>query len=228
MNKLSNLVEEIIAEEEAILNELDIENSLCRVVTASEGLKQFATVFYFVRCDFPTLNFIVGERCGVNEFLWSGLARNLIEELGDKNTLSHNQLYRDFLSCVGASSKGLVNEPLFSAQFNETWKKFCREAPLEDALSAIAVYEIFDQPDYKLFLRTMQKAGVTEAGLRFFEVHAAAEHFGMFEDIVSWLREQPGGTEAFARGKDFVIQTQKKMWIGLMESLQEQYQSIST
>jgi pyrroloquinoline quinone (PQQ) biosynthesis protein C len=216
MNNLSNLVQEIIVEEEAILKELDIENRLYKAVDTSYGLKQFAKVFYFIRCDFPTLNFIVGERCGVNEFLWSGLAKNLIEELGNGNTPSHNQLYRNFLSCVEVSTEDLAKEPLFSFQFNETWRKFCREAPLEEALSAIAVYEIFDQPDYKLFLRTMQKAGVSEAGLHFFHVHAAAEHFEMFEDIVSWLREQPGGKDAFARGKEFVIKTQKKMWLGLI------------
>ncbi|NJO93538.1 MAG: iron-containing redox enzyme family protein [Hydrococcus sp. RM1_1_31] len=169
MNKLSNLVKEVIAEEEAILIELDVENRLCEVVTKSEGLKQFARLFYFVRCDFPTLNFIVGERCGTNEFLWSGLARNLIEELGDGKAPSHNQLYRNFMDCVGASTKDLVDEPLFSSKFNENWRKFCRESPLEEALSAIAVYEIFDQPDYKLFLRAMQKAGVPEAGLDFFK-----------------------------------------------------------
>jgi pyrroloquinoline quinone (PQQ) biosynthesis protein C len=221
MSKLFNLVEDIIAEEEAVLRQLDIENCLHRVVSKADGIRQFAEIFYFVRCDFPTLNFIVGERCGVNEFLWSGLARNLIEELGDRNTPSHNQLYRDFLSCVGANTKCLVDEPTFASQFNKTWKIFCREAPLEEALSAIAVYEIFDQPDYKLFLRAMQKAGVPETGLHFFQVHASAEHFGMFEDIVSWLREQPGGQEAFTRGKEFVIQTQKKMWLGFMESLQK-------
>lgn len=227
MEKIFNLVEDIIAEEEAILKDLDIENILCKTVNTSYGLKQFAKVFYFVRSDFPTLNFIVGERCGVNEFLWSGLAKNLIEELGNENTPSHNQLYRDFLSCVGVNTEDLVKEPLFSFQFNETWRRFCRQAPLEEVLSAIAVYEIFDQPDYKLFLRTMQKAGVPEVGLKFFQVHAVAEHFEMFEDIVSWLIEKPGGKDVFLKGKEFVIQTQKKMWLGLIKNLQEQYQTVS-
>ncbi|NJO93537.1 MAG: hypothetical protein HC820_02715 [Hydrococcus sp. RM1_1_31] len=50
----------------------------------------------------------------------------------------------------------------------------------------------------------------------------------MFEDIVSWLRSQPKGEEAFARGKSFVIQNQKKMWIGLMQGLQEYNRVCST
>lgn len=220
--KLSDLVEIIIAEETAILDELNIEHHLSETTTTAEGLKQFAKVFYFVRYDFPRLNFIVGERCGANEFLWAGLARNLIEELGGKNSPSHNQLYRDFLSCVGVKSEDLLQEPLFAQQFNANWRNFCRNASLEEALSAIAVYEIFDQPDYKLFLRVMQKADLPESGLHFFQIHAAAEHFEMFEDVVSWLREQEGGKEAFVKGKDFVIQTQKKMWNGLMKSLKEQ------
>ncbi|WP_315790972.1 iron-containing redox enzyme family protein [Fischerella sp. JS2] len=221
-NKLTELVKVIIAEEEAILDQLDVELRLCKATANAEGLKQFAEVFYFIRYDFPRLNFVVGERCGTNEFLWAGLAKNLIEELGGKNGPSHNQLYRDFLSSVGTKSEELLKEPLFAQQFNANWENFCRTASLEEALCAIAVYEIFDQPDYQLFLRVMQEAGVPEYGLRFFRVHAAAEHFEMFEDVVAWLQEQEGGKEAFAKGKDFVVQTQRKMWNGLMECLEKQ------
>jgi pyrroloquinoline quinone (PQQ) biosynthesis protein C len=227
VSNLSNLVEEIIAEEEAVLANLQIEKFLAGFVSSSEGKKRFAEIFYFVRADFPTLNFIVGERCGNNDFLWAGLARNLVEELGGGTKQSHNQLYRNFLNCVGSKTELLGDEPDFSADFNQSWRIFCREAPLPEVLSAIAVYEIFDQPDYKLFLRVLTNADIPEVGLRFFQVHALAEHFDMFEDIVVWLREQPGGYEAFEAGRKFVIQTQQKMWLGLKHKLTDQNVVIS-
>ncbi|MCC3422944.1 MAG: iron-containing redox enzyme family protein [Microcoleus sp. PH2017_01_SCD_O_A] len=216
------LVEIMVYEEDSILDKLAVEADLSKLSSKVDGLKRFAEAFYFVRYDFCRLNFIVGERCCTNEFLWAGLARNLYEELGGKNGLSHNQLYRDFLSCVDARPENSLQEPEFARHFNFAWETFCRKAPLAEALSAIAIYEIFDVPDYQLLLRVMKKADVSQLGLRFFQVHAAAEHFGMFEDVVSWLREQEGGESAFNRAKEFVFQTQTEMWRGLIAHLQEQ------
>jgi hypothetical protein len=220
MSNLSDLVAEIIAEEEFILGELKIMDVLRTIVSSCGGKKRFAETFYFVRAEFPTVNFIVGERCGNNEFLWSSLVRNLVEELGDGTKESHNNLYRNFLNCVDSSPESMKSEPEFAADFNRSWKTFCREAPLLEALSAIAVYEIFDQPDYKLFLNVLEDAGIPEVGLIFFRVHAFAEHFEMFEDFVFWLRNQPGGDESFENGKKFVIQTQRRMLSGLANDLQ--------
>lgn len=218
----NTLVNNILLEEQRILSELAVESDLNKLSNNSEGLRSFAEAFYFVRYDFCRLNFIIGERCCSNEFLWAGLARNLYEELGGKNGVSHNQLYRDFLSCVGAHAENFLQEPEFARQFNLDWEKFCRQAPLAEALSAIAIYEIFDVPDYQLLLRVIKKADVPQQGLRFFQVHAVANHFEMFEDIVSWLREQEGGEESFNRAKDFVFQTQTEMWRALIEHLQGQ------
>ncbi|NJM71217.1 MAG: iron-containing redox enzyme family protein [Scytonema sp. RU_4_4] len=219
----SDLVESIIAKEESILSELDLEHYLDNTMSQKDGLKRFAEAFYFVRYNFTRLNFILGERCGANEeFLWAGLAKNLMEELGGIKGPSHNQLYRDFLSCVGIHSEKSLREPIFAYQFNASWEKFCRDASLPEALSAIAIYEIFDKPDYALLLRVIEKAGVAKRGLRFFTVHAVAEHFNLFEDTISWLSKQEKGEEIISNGINFVFRTQRMMWAGLLNTLDEQ------
>ena len=218
-DSLSFLVQTIISEEETIIRELELEKILSKVTSTPIGLKKFAENFYFIRYDFCRLNFIVGERCCHNEFLWSGIAKNLIEELGGKKGVSHNQLYRDFLRCVGITSEKELKEPDFATQFNQSWETFCRTSSVAEALSAIAIYEIFDKPDYKLLLNIMKNAGIPKQGLHFFQVHSVAEHFEMFEDIISWLMIQDGGEKAFLTSKNFVFQTQKKMWLDLLVSL---------
>lgn len=218
---ITNLTDIILTQENSILDDLAVEQKLSNSIVRNNGLQLFAEAFYFIRYDFCRLNFIVGERCGNNEFLWAGLARNLYEELGGKNGPSHNQLYRDFLSSVNAPAEPLLKEPEFAKQFNLAWESFCREASLEEALFAIAIYEIFDVPDYQLLLRVMRKAAVPQKGLRFFQVHAVANHFQMFEDTVSWMRLQERGQEAFEASKHFVFDTQTKMWKGLIAYMEQ-------
>jgi pyrroloquinoline quinone (PQQ) biosynthesis protein C len=210
----------ISANEEHIIQELMLDEELGDIVMTPAGLRRFSEAFYFVRYDFCRLNFIVGERCCNNELLWSGLARNLYEEMGGKNGISHNVLYRDFLSSVGAGEESTLKEPEFARQFNASWESFCREASLAEAISAIAIYEIFDVPDYQLLLRVMKKAGVAQQGLKFFHVHAVANHFEMFEDVIPWLQTQEGGEAAFSKAREFVFHTQTKMWRGLVDHLQ--------
>lgn len=220
-SKLSSLVESIIAQEESILSELEVEHHLYKLIVQKEGLKQFAEAFYFVRYNFCRLNFILGERCGIDDFLWRGLVRNLIEELGGQKGISHNQLYRDFLSCVGINSEDSLQDSIFSYQFNASWEKFCRDALLLEAIAAISVYEVLDKPDYALLLRVLEKAGVAKQGLHFFQVHANAEHFEMFEDVISWISKQERGEEIINNGRNFVFRTQRMMWAGLLNSLEE-------
>jgi Iron-containing redox enzyme len=218
---INPIVADIIKEEEVILRELLLENELTYLGCGEENLKRFAQTFYFIRYDFCRLNFIVGERCGIDERLWSGLARNLYEELGGKSGVSHNKLYQNFLDSVGCHQPELTEQPEFTYQFNRDLESYCREAPLPEALSAIAIYEIFDIPDYQLLLRVMKKSGVPQRGLKFFQVHAVANHFELFEDIIPWLREQDSGEDSFNRAKDFVFHTQTKMWRELVEYLQQ-------
>jgi hypothetical protein len=219
-NHLTHLVNKIIQEEELLTSETCSEQSLLHVVKNANGLRNFSGAFYFIRYDFCCLNFVIGERCHQDERLWGGLAKNLMEELGGNGGRSHNQLYRDFLACVDAGSEQSLQCPSFAHEFNKNWREFAKSAPLMEALSAIAIYEIFDVPDYQLLLRVLEQAGVPEEGLHFFRVHANAHHFEMFEDTVTWLMEQEGGEEAFARAREFVFTTQRKMWQGLIADLQ--------
>jgi hypothetical protein len=200
-SKLSSLVKSIIAQEESILNELEVEHNLYKLIIQKEGLKNFAEAFYFVRYNFCRLNFILGERCGNNDFLWRGLVRNLLEELGGQKGISHNQLYRDFLDCVGIHSEDSLQDSIFSYQFNASWEKFCRDAPLLEAIAAISVYEVLDKPDYALLLRVLEKAGI--------------------EDVISWLSKQEKGEEIINNGRNFVFRTQRMMWAGLLNTLEE-------
>jgi len=218
----SVLAGQIVSDEESILREVAVEESLCRLTSNSDKLKRFAEAFHFIRYDFCHLNFIVGERCCTNEFLWKGLAKNIYEELGGKSGPSHNQLYRDFLASVGCSEEPSLQEPQFASQFNQALQTYYRQAPLPEALFAIAIYEALDIPDYQLLLRVVKKANVSQQGLRFFQVHAVANHFEMFEDVVAWLRKQEGGEEAFNRAKEFVFHVQTEMWRELIDYLREQ------
>jgi Iron-containing redox enzyme len=216
-------IQEIIS---LILNseKLFINTNVCEELTAcilnSSKLVEFGEGFYFIRHDFCKLNFIVGARCSNDEMLWSGLAKNLVEELGGKSGISHNKLYCDFLKSIEARTENELDCPTFAQEFNDRWEEFARTAPLMEALSAIAIYEIFDVPDYQMFLEILERAKVPKEGLIFFRVHANSHHFEMFEDTVAWILTQEGGQEAFDRAKDFVFETQQKMWIGLTECLQ--------
>lgn len=219
MKNINHLITDIINREYSITTSLNIGNRLTSLVNEG-GLVNLGEVFYFVRYDFCRLNFIVGSRCCHDERLWAGLAKNLIEELGGKRGLSHNQLYRNFLHNVGARPEEELECPKFAQDFNDIWENFTRNAPLMESLSAIAIYEIFDVPDYRLLLEVLEQAKVPESGLTFFRVHANAHHFEMFEDTVEWILQQPGGQAAFDKATEFVFETQRKMWIGLTECLQ--------
>jgi pyrroloquinoline quinone (PQQ) biosynthesis protein C len=218
---LAQLVESVFLKEELLIEEVGIKSLLRNYILKPEGLQSFAESFYFIRADFCCLNFTIGERCHSDERLWSGLARNLMEELGGHGGQSHNQLYRNFLSSIGARKEQELKSPEFAKAFNNAWRDFAKNAPLMEALSAIAIYEIFDVPDYKLFLDVLTEAKVPEEGLHFFRVHANAHHFAMFEDTITWLMEQEGGEQAFANASEFVFDTQRKMWLGLIECLQQ-------
>ena len=202
-----------------VLQSLDVERSLARHFEDKGTLKWFAQAFYFIRVHFVKLNFVVGARCPTHELYWAGLAHNLMEELGGNSGPSHNELYRWFLQDVGLPNEAALERPAFATRFDRKWDQFAQRAPLEEALGAIAVYEIFDNPDYQMLLNIMTRAGVTERGLLFFKVHAAAEHFELFEDYFRHVSQQPSGINTLERATAFVLDTQKEMWSGLLEHL---------
>jgi pyrroloquinoline quinone (PQQ) biosynthesis protein C len=220
-NTLVELVSQFSAREESLIEETQIKVFLTEYNSNPANLSHFAESFFFVRANFCGLNFTIGERCHTNERLWSGIVKNLMEELGGQKGKSHNQLYREFLSYAGAKSEQELKAPEFANIFNAEWTDFVKNAPLMEALSALAIYEIFDVPDYQMLLDVLKESGVHEKGLIFFRVHANAHHFEMFEDTITWLMEQEGGEQAFANASEFVFDTQRKMWLGLIECLQQ-------
>jgi pyrroloquinoline quinone (PQQ) biosynthesis protein C len=222
-SNINELVSQILSQEESLIEEMKVRSFLEIFVADGANLKSFAEIFYFIRTDFCGLNFMVGERCHSNERLWAGLVRNLVEELGERGGQSHNQLYKNFLSSVNTEIEPHSKSPKFAENFNALWRNFAKTAPLMESLSAIAIYEIFDIPDYQMFLDILTKASVSEKGLHFFRVHANAHHFAMFEDTIVWLMEQDGGEQAFANANKFVFDTQRAMWAGLIECLQHRH-----
>lgn len=209
---------DIVRAEEEILRRLEVEDRLRAVVTGKSGLGLFAEAFYFIRYDFCRLNFIVGSRFGsCDERLWKGLVDNLFEELGAGKGPSHNELYRWFLSEAGKDETGL-SEPEFARDFNGQWEAFCRTTTPNKALSAIGVYEILDNPDYKMLLRVARSAGVSKKALRFFAVHAGAKHFGLFEKVVGeFILED---LEMVNTATNFVLDLQSRMWADLLSHLE--------
>jgi pyrroloquinoline quinone (PQQ) biosynthesis protein C len=209
----------VLDNENRLLKELDIQSRLIDLVKKPDGCKRFANAFYFVRYDFYRLNFIVGARCGPDERYWTGLAHSLYEESGGNGGKSHNQLYRDFLSDVGVKDENTLREPTFAREFNKSWVNFCTDSPFNEALSGLAIFEILDQPDYAMLFEVVKNADISPGGLLFFKIHAQAEHFDFFEEIVDTLGKTPGGRASLERAAAFVIQNQRMMWQGLLQCL---------
>jgi hypothetical protein len=214
--------EHVIESEEKIFKELDLADRLFRICGTREGLKKFAEAFYFVRYKFYKLNFIVGARSDPDERSWRGIVENLMEELGGSHDgVSHNELYRRFLAEAGGAPEGQLTEPLFAKEFNDGWEHYAYNAPFDELLAAIAVYEILDNPDYQLLLTITQNTGVSGKGLVFWKVHAGAVHFALFEEFANRMFATPGGAAIIEKAAGYVLAVQRKLWVDLLRHLEQ-------
>jgi len=214
-------VEEVSEFEVSILRTLAVRKRLERVCRGLDGLRAFASAFYFIRCDFVRINFLVGARCNRNEFEWGGLARNLYEELGGGQTKAHNQLYRDFLKSVGVEDELALVEPTFARRFNDAWEAFAVAAPVPLALLGVAAYEILDIPDYGMMCDALLSVA-PYADLTFFKVHSCAEHFALFDELIGARGGDSVFDGEFATAAAFVLNTQSRMWSDLLLYLEGQ------
>jgi hypothetical protein len=217
---LDELKSRITRREIAILDALRVETRLRKVVSSSSGVRAFISAFYFIRYRFYKLNFIVGARCPPHESFWSGLALNLMEELGGRLGPTHNQLYRDVLMEVDIENEESLPEPEFAHIFNEEWEKYCMFAPLKQALIAIAIYEILDNPDYQTLLSVIKSSDVGPNAHTFFHVHAHAQHFKLFESLVLKLCVGREDAKLFRDAEAFVLGRQRVMWCELLNYLE--------
>jgi len=217
---LSGFAERVLGKESTLLAELRVRQRLGEQLNYPRSRRAFASSFYFVRYGFYRHNFIVGARSGPDETFWAGLVQNLVEELGGFVSPTHNALYRHFLEEAGVKCDARLRQPVFAARFNRRWENYCRKAPFVQALAGIAVYEILDQPDYALLLEVVKKAGVGPKGLQFFEVHAHARHFELFEGSMQQLWKHRQGRRALVGAARFVNDTQRMMWTGLLSHLE--------
>ena len=124
------------------------------------------------------------------------------------------------------AAPGELCEPEFAARFNAAWLAYCSHAPLEQALAAIGVYEIFDNPDYRMLMSVVHSAGVSGKTLRFFAVHAGARHFALFETLVARMLAN-GQAHAIADASSFVLRTQEAMWSDLLTFLEAKSSALS-
>ncbi|HEX3556376.1 MAG TPA: iron-containing redox enzyme family protein [Thermoanaerobaculia bacterium] len=225
--ELANIsdVNEIAAEvnrcEIWILNALCVEDRLKQLASSPAGLRRLISTFYFVRYDFCRMNFIVGSRCASeDEGLYQGIVTNLYEEMGGARGPSHNELYRQVLRFVGVNDEKTLKEPEFARNFNRNWEQFCSGAPKDEALLGIGIYEILDNPDYRLLLRVAKHGGISGSALRFFAVHAGAQHFDLFGSLVQRFIGAGGGATITSAAL-FVLKTQARMWSDLLSFLEE-------
>ncbi len=224
----SNLKSIIVSKEVALLDDLCVRERLLEITSNKAGLRAFAQEFYFIRYDFCKLNFIVGAKCPPHEKYWCGLTKNLLEELGGGRGATHNQLYRDFLweSCKKKEQE--LKPKKYAIDFSKKWEGYCREQHYSEGLLAIGMYEALDNPDYDLLYEVIKESGVSDKGLKFFLVHAKAEHYEMFEEMIDEIQMSESDAGRVERVADFVIDTQRFMWENLLNSLEINLTKVST
>lgn len=217
----TNLASSIRSAELKILSDLAVTEKLARHCRSEEGLRTFAEAFFFVRCEFVRINFVVGARCSRLEGEWGGLARNLYEELGGGRTKSHNELYREFLASTGAALEAELVEPKFAGRFNDAWLQFASGAPLRIALLGVAAYEVLDGPDYSALYAALDLSKPS-ADLTFFRIHAESHHFDLFHDLLTQdAQSEQDVRNDFEIAERFVLTWQQFMWTGLLQHLNE-------
>lgn len=208
-----------IQREEEILLRHRVHERLCDLLTTADGRKHFAELFYFVRSAFVRHNFLLGTRCPVHEDYWKGIVYNLSEELGGRNGIPHNHLYRRFLRSVGASGEGCIREAKFSKDFNNAWENYIRQMDVEESIYAIVIYEILDSVDYGMLLSALRQSGESALDLEFFFVHARAEHGALFTDFLQRVVHHERRVYWAESAAAFVLETQQNMWNGLIAAL---------
>ncbi|MGH9425412.1 MAG: iron-containing redox enzyme family protein [Terriglobia bacterium] len=206
-------------QERALLEKLNVEDRLASLTKSRQGLQEFALAFQFVRRDFPVHNFIVGSRCTPHEAYWRGLATNLWEELGAGVGPTHNELFRRFFRSTGLREEPEFQEPSFAIDYNRAWAAHARKAPLLEALSAIGIFESYDEPDYGMFLRALERGSGRNCDLTFFQVHANAHHTDFFDCLAEHEARAALETAASAAAV-FVAETQERLWCALLAHLE--------
>jgi len=211
--------------EQEVLSENKVVERLKAACATLEGLQIFAMEFYPIRYSFVQLAFTVGARAPMHENYWYGLAKNLFEESGENDKLSHNELYRVFLDSIGLEANMQVPETKLSRSFNSTWFDFVKNAPIEDAIAAIGAYEIIDSPDYSALYSALRDSPES-VDLTFFRVHSVAEHFSMFDSFFKSYIEQSGRSiDDFIPVAEFVLSHQEAMWIDLLATIEAQLEN---
>jgi hypothetical protein len=177
----------------------------------------FASVFYHIRGRFHDFLWYVGSHADDKETK-DIILKNIAEEFNG-SARSHEQLYIDFASSVGADVKNfLVDDKYymqFAKRFNENHLKWLNEHNPDYQFAALSAYERLDNIDYTLLHILAKSLNVSNRGQIFFKVHSVVEHFGpTYNKLVDiWEESRSIVEESFA----FIGDNQLEMWKNLSE-----------
>lgn len=179
----------------------------------------FANIFYHARGHFHDFLWYVGSHAEDKETK-DIVLKNISEEFNGA-AKSHEQLYLDFASSIGADvSKSLIDDSYyapFAKEFNYNHMKWLHENSSKHRFAALSAYEKLDNIDYLNLLTLVKSINVERKGQIFFKVHSLVEHFAPTHDKLCdiWNDSENIVKDSF----NFIGYNQLKMWKNLSEAV---------
>lgn len=181
----------------------------------------FAKLFYHARGHFYDFLWYMGN-FAPNIVQRKKIIANITEEFGSAK--SHEQLYVDFASAVGADlSQEIVDNQSYTPflrDFNKGHLEYLHSHDWNGRLCAFAAYERLDNVDYEDLYVLAKSICSNEPALFFFKVHALVKHFDMVDqgDLEKiWETEPDALKEAF----EFISEHQIGMWRSLSSAIEQ-------
>ncbi|MGB4191802.1 MAG: iron-containing redox enzyme family protein [Rickettsiales bacterium] len=185
----------------------------------SKQKTMFAHVFYHARGHFHDFLWYVGSHADDKETK-DIVLKNISEEFNG-SAKSHEQLYIDFASSIGADTRNsLIDDSYympFAKEFNYNHMKWLHEHSNDHRFSALSAYEKLDNIDYNNLLNLVKSINVERKGQIFFKIHSIVEHFAPTYSKLNTIWETSEDTvkDSF----NFIGDNQLKMWNNLSETI---------
>ncbi len=182
-----------------------------------EQKRIFASVFYHLRGHFHDFLWHVGSHANDKET--KDIVLSNISEEFNGSARSHEQMYIDFASSVGADVKyhsSTEKDYLpFAKKFNNNHLKWLSEHGPDHNFAALSAYERLDNVDYAMLHNLAKSINITNRGQIFFKVHSVVEHFSpTYNKLLSvWESSNEIVEESF----NFIGYNQLEMWRNLSD-----------
>jgi len=177
----------------------------------------FANVFYHARGHFHDFLWYVGSHADDKETK-DIVLKNISEEFNG-SARSHEQLYIDFASSVGADTRNaLIDDTYymqFAKEFNYNHLKWLHEHSPDHNFAALSAYERLDNLDYANLHTMVKSINVSNRGPIFFKIHSVVEHFSPTFDKLSKIWES--SNDVVKESFTFIGNNQINMWKNLSE-----------